>query len=200
MKSYRSYKFPFVGLPALPPDVHSQTEGIVSSDTSTVVYVSWNGATEVATWNLYKTNVRGETDNVEPVASLPRSGFETSLKMDGYATYVVLEALDKAGKVLGKSNVAKTAIRSPLAEEVLAKETKWLEKFDEIPGLSWVSKGTYFVAIAAGTFAIAMVIRRFYRMRRKGMLSKHHGGPAYELVANQNFNSFAIEDDDNVAK
>ena len=51
LKSYRSYKFPWVGLPALPPDVHSEAfvtrmEEASIDTVMTSVHISWNGATE----------------------------------------------------------------------------------------------------------------------------------------------------------
>ncbi|KAK3047787.1 hypothetical protein LTR09_010762 [Extremus antarcticus] len=54
--TYRAYKYEWVGRPQQPPDVHSATIESKKDKVNTVVHVSWNGATEVHTWNLYKTN------------------------------------------------------------------------------------------------------------------------------------------------
>ena len=43
MQSYRTYKFPWIGLPRTPPK-------IAVSDDGQELYMSWNGATEVAEW------------------------------------------------------------------------------------------------------------------------------------------------------
>lgn len=103
LKSYRSYKFPFVGRPAQPPDVYAEIEG----QAKTRVYVSWNGATEVASWNVYEANKDGEAEG-GPWASAPREGFETMITVDGSLPYVVAEALDKDGQSLGRSMVVAT--------------------------------------------------------------------------------------------
>jgi hypothetical protein len=132
----------------------------------------------------------------KPLTSLARSGFETSFRIDDYATYVLLEATDKHGKVLGRSNVTKTIISSPLSEEVLAKEAKWLQQFETRTGSSWTSKVTYFIAIVASLFALAVLAKRVFRLWRKGVFSNHQAGPAYELVPNQNLDSFAIGEDE----
>ena len=53
-------------------------------------YVSWNGATGVAAWQV----VGG--------ATVPRSSFETTLPLSK-DTKIVVRALDAAGNVLGES-------------------------------------------------------------------------------------------------
>ena len=124
--SYRSYKFPWVGKPSAPPDVHSKAIDLGKNNTSTLVHVSWNGATEVKTWNLYKTNPKGGAARL--VASTLRQGFETALTCDGYAGYVIVEGLDVDGKVLGRSGIFKTiAPRDPMHPAVI-KETAWLQE------------------------------------------------------------------------
>ncbi|KXT07710.1 hypothetical protein AC579_7860 [Pseudocercospora musae] len=61
--SYRNYKFPFVGQPkekeiAVVAVAHSS-----DGETTTEVFVSWNGATEVASWNLYDAMKRRERED-----------------------------------------------------------------------------------------------------------------------------------------
>ena len=99
--SYRSFKYPWIGRPSYPPDVHA---AIVSKDGQwyTIVHMSWNGATEVYEWNIFHTNADGWERNL--VATVPRRGFETSTWTDGHGSHVFVEALDKNGNVLGKSN------------------------------------------------------------------------------------------------
>lgn len=193
LKSYRSYKFPFIGRPALPPDVYSATLLRLGkgSTTTTIVHVSWNGATEVASWNLYKTNREGRSGTTPPTASVPRSGFETSLRYDGYAKYVVVEALDSSGQVLGTSRVVKTVITQALTNEEIADEEDWLQRVDskaEVPSSSSVARLTYgsklasLVVIFLGCLALLSFGFRYLRARRKGLFSKHPAGPSYERV------------------
>ena len=108
--TYRGYKFPWVGLPATPPDLKSFTD-LSGKVSNTTVYVSWNGATEVRTWNVYGTN--SSDDDVRLVTSAKRQGFETMLTFDGYAGSIYAEALDVGGNVLGRSGTFKTIVPAP---------------------------------------------------------------------------------------
>jgi hypothetical protein len=108
--TYRGYKFPWVGQPSAPPDIKSFTH---QSDNvrNTTVYVSWNGATEVKTWNVYGTN--SSDDDVRLITSAKRQGFETMLTFDGYAETIYVEAVDLRGNFLGRSGTFKTIAPTP---------------------------------------------------------------------------------------
>ena len=123
--SYRSYKFPWVGRPLTLPDVHSAAIDVGPNGTSTLVHVSWNGATEVASWRLYKTNADGSEP--EFIASTMRQGFETALSHDGYASFVMVEALDADAKVIGRSGIMKTIPPSDLMSPSVVEESQWLQ-------------------------------------------------------------------------
>jgi hypothetical protein len=60
------------------------------------VWMSWNGATDVASWRVHPD--RG------PVRTGPRRHFETAITLDAPASAVVVEALDASGAVLGRSD------------------------------------------------------------------------------------------------
>ena len=123
--TYRGFKYEFVGLPKQPPDVLSKTEsrGPAHEYTMTKVYASWNGATEVKNWVFYKSTKDGRTQ--VRIGSVPRSGFETSFSWEGYASYVVVEGMDKNGRSLGASKVIKTdPPKNKDAEDVQA-EQQW---------------------------------------------------------------------------
>ncbi len=129
LKCYRTYKFSFVGKPSAPPDVHSLATGSDEDNTTTtLVHVSWNGATEVKTWNLYKTDDVGNIDSPKPVAALPRMGFETTLSFKGFASYVIAEAMDRHGAVLGRSEVIQTVVLARLSTVTIARESEWLNR------------------------------------------------------------------------
>lgn len=103
LKTYRSFKFQWTGHPKSPPDVHSTVVEIGARRTlMTVVHVSWNGATEVAVWNLHKVYGNGSHDLV---ASSRRRGFETALTFHGYAGQVLVEAVALNGTIIGSSAV-----------------------------------------------------------------------------------------------
>jgi hypothetical protein len=81
--SYRAFRFPWVGRPLDRPAV------VVKGDAA---HVSWNGATQVATWRLVGS---GE--------AIPRTGFETAIPLPDRLGRVEIEALDAHGHVLGRS-------------------------------------------------------------------------------------------------
>lgn len=106
--TYRSYKFEFHGRPTEPPALKAFVYGARDSDLSTVYYVSWNGATDVASWNFY-----AQADPASPpvlVGNVPKAGFETMFVADGYMNWVSAEALDADGKLLGMSDVMQSVI------------------------------------------------------------------------------------------
>ena len=93
--SYRAFLSPWVGKPSEPP------AAVVSGDHNSV-YASWNGATEVKSWQvLAGTN----SSDLQPVGvRQPRTGFETVLSLPTNAGPLVrVQALDGNGTVLGIS-------------------------------------------------------------------------------------------------
>ncbi len=63
-------------------------------------YVSWNGATEVASWQILSGT---STSLLSPVATVARSGFETAVTVRPSGSLLVAAALDGAGNRLGVS-------------------------------------------------------------------------------------------------
>jgi hypothetical protein len=61
--------------------------------------VSWNGATEIATWRVL---AGGNADDLKPVAEVAKDGFETTTRIEA-AAVVAVEALDSRGEVLHRS-------------------------------------------------------------------------------------------------
>ena len=65
------------------------------------VYASWNGATQVASWQVLSSSSSGGP--FVPVGSpAPWSGFETTIQTPN-ANYFEVEALNSRGRVLGTS-------------------------------------------------------------------------------------------------
>jgi hypothetical protein len=62
--------------------------------------VSWNGATEVASWRFETGPAPGR---LTAAATRRREGFETRLDRPAGAAYAVAVALDRRGAPLGKS-------------------------------------------------------------------------------------------------
>ncbi len=94
MYAYRAFKADWIGIPTTSPDVAARR----NSSTMTV-YASWNGATEVAEWEVLTGT---DKDSMHQVATMRRSGFESSRSVPT-AAYVAVRARDVAGTVLGTS-------------------------------------------------------------------------------------------------
>ncbi|KAI7108389.1 hypothetical protein KC352_g36597 [Hortaea werneckii] len=84
-------------------------------DVATAFYVSWNGATEVSTWEFHGSDEM-EGEDFEKLGSTPKDGFETSLVVPGVAKYGYAVALDKDGKELGRSETMR--LLPPLDEDL----------------------------------------------------------------------------------
>ncbi|KOC16222.1 hypothetical protein AFLA70_298g001371 [Aspergillus flavus AF70] len=104
--TYRSYKFDFTGRPSAPPDVVSSVYGTDETDLTTIFHVSWNGATDVASWNFH---ARVNQDGMPVlVGNTTKLDFETMYIADGYLDWVSVEAVDEDGNVLGTSEIQRT--------------------------------------------------------------------------------------------
>jgi hypothetical protein len=95
-QSYRTYRFPWRGLPDAAPDIAAGAR----SDSAVVVYASWNGATEVAAWEVLGG---AGLDALAPLIRVRRSGFETAIAVDARPRVALVRALDAAGAELGRS-------------------------------------------------------------------------------------------------
>jgi hypothetical protein len=100
--SYRAYRLPWSGIPTTPPDlaVRSKGQGVLD------VYASWNGATEVASWQVLAWNGK-DVSHASVIATAARTGFETTIPARSTDTWFAVQALDAAGNVLGTSHAAK---------------------------------------------------------------------------------------------
>jgi hypothetical protein len=95
VQDFRSYLSPWSGQPSDAPSIAAQTgAGAVT------VEASWNGATAIASWRVL---AGPSASALAPVASAPKSGFETTISAPTTAPYVAVQALDGAGAVLGTS-------------------------------------------------------------------------------------------------
>ncbi|KAJ5628251.1 hypothetical protein N7490_010479 [Penicillium lividum] len=104
--TYRAYKSEFTGRPLTPPDVVASVYGTSSTDITTIFYVSWNGATDVAGWNFYAQAY----DRGDPVfiGHANKTDFETMYIVDGYMDWITAEAVDRDGNSMMKSRVIRS--------------------------------------------------------------------------------------------
>ena len=98
--SYRAFSHEWVGSPTESPAVVVRR----NSSGGSYIYVSWNGATEVAVWKV----LAGATPHaLHTVGSQEWTGFETSISVNASGPYFVVVGLDKHGRELGRSEVTK---------------------------------------------------------------------------------------------
>jgi hypothetical protein len=99
--TYRAYRFPWRGHPADRPTVKAMKQKFATS-----VYVSWNGATDVAHWVVWAGR---DPDDLHRVGTWVRKGFETSIVSPDESAYVAVEAIRKDGTTIRRSAVVKRA-------------------------------------------------------------------------------------------
>lgn len=108
--TYRSYKFPFLGQPTSIPALKAYAYGTSPKTMTTVIYVSWNGATEVDHWRYYGAESTGGPFRL--LGEVRKSGFETVFQAAGFSPWAFAEAVDVTGTILGKSDVQETILPS----------------------------------------------------------------------------------------
>ena len=126
--TYRSYKFEWIGRPSVPPDVHAAAV-VKSSKVGVVVHVSWNGATEVDRWRAWRSDSDGRLLERLPGCHSKWTGFETEMKSDEFARYVVVEALDLEGNPLGRSDVVAVTVARELSDMADAAHKQWKDEY-----------------------------------------------------------------------
>lgn len=95
--SYRAYRYVFHGHPSGRP-----AAAVRASGKNTRVYVSWNGATDVVSYQV----LSGKSSHKLTLArKVRRGGFETAVTVRGKGPAFRVKALDAKGKVLGTSAV-----------------------------------------------------------------------------------------------
>jgi hypothetical protein len=97
--NYRAFRLPWDARPHRPPRLVSKVVGRRAR-----LFVSWNGATDVAAWRIDAGPARNA---LEPVLTRPRTGFETTLPLPPDARVVVAVALGAKGHVLARSDVVR---------------------------------------------------------------------------------------------
>jgi hypothetical protein len=96
-QSYRAYRFTWSAAAGEPPALAAVMPRAGGLGT---VYASWNGDTRTAAWRV----LAGPSKQaLAPMASAPRTGFETAIPTPGPAAYFAVQALGPAGEVLGTS-------------------------------------------------------------------------------------------------
>jgi Arylsulfotransferase (ASST) len=95
-QSYRAFTAAWTGRPADKPAAAAR----VNPAGGSVVYASWNGATEVSTWTVLAGKTAG---TLAKVGSQQRGGFETMITVNSAGPYFAVTAQDARGGRLGQS-------------------------------------------------------------------------------------------------
>ena len=95
-KTYRAFRFPWSGHPTDKPAAVAER----TFDNEVRVYASWNGATEVESWEVLTGPRPGR---LKSLGQVPMDGFETAMVVRSSDAYVAVSAKDRSGKVLGTS-------------------------------------------------------------------------------------------------
>jgi hypothetical protein len=114
--TYRAYRFAWEGEPGTKPTASAQLQ-----NGATVVDAIWNGATEVATWDVLDRSHGGSNHDALPagspnkasvnggndvVASAPWNGLDTTITVNQSLTAVIVVARDSKGQEIGRSPLA----------------------------------------------------------------------------------------------
>jgi hypothetical protein len=100
VQDFRTYLAPWSATAPGRPAVVAKAAGSGAMS----VAVSWNGATQVASW---KVLAGASATALAPALTAPKSGFETTIKASTAGPYFAVQALDASGNVLGTSATVK---------------------------------------------------------------------------------------------
>jgi hypothetical protein len=98
---YRAFRLPWSGHPAEAPALAVTGEGAERA-----AYASWNGATDVRSWQLL---AGASADKLQARARVRARGFETALRAPSAGPHFAVLALDAAGAPLGRSGTVTVA-------------------------------------------------------------------------------------------
>lgn len=100
VQDFRTYLSPWSATPTTRPSLVAKAAGAGAMS----VAVSWNGATNVASWRVL---AGASATTLAPAASVPKQGFQTTVAVPSAGPYVAVQALDGAGNVLATSPTVK---------------------------------------------------------------------------------------------
>jgi hypothetical protein len=97
--NYRAFRMPWIGRPRQAPRLVRRT-----ASGRRGLHVSWNGATEVASWRL---ETRSAANGFAPVRTKAKKRFETSFALPPSGDLAAAVALGADGRILARSNVVR---------------------------------------------------------------------------------------------
>jgi Arylsulfotransferase (ASST) len=100
-QSYRTFRQPWTGEPREPPALAATRDPLSGRR---MLYVSWNGATEVTHWQVSAGRVPSQLSVLKVIE---RAGFETATPLGRRHRYAAATALDRSGRALATSATIK---------------------------------------------------------------------------------------------
>src|SRR5215210_3006886 len=100
-RTYRAFRFGWSAKPCDRPSAVAER----TSEEEVRLYASWNGATEVESWEVL---VGRRAHRLRSLGSIPKEGFETAMVVRTSEAYVAVRAKDRSGGVLGTSEPVET--------------------------------------------------------------------------------------------
>jgi hypothetical protein len=146
VSSYRTYKNVWTGTPTTSPKLVAATNG--------TVYISWNGATDVTSYQILAGS---SASSVSAVATVPKSGFETAYNLSGTYVFVQVVALNgTAALPNGSSAVVAVgaAAASGTASGTSASATSTVAPYQGAAGKNAVSAGVLGAVVAIAAFLL----------------------------------------------
>jgi hypothetical protein len=106
-QTYRAFRAPWTGIPDYPPAVASRQ----GAGNAVTVYASWNGDTQVASWQILAGS---SPSSLLPVGQpQAKTGFEAKITVHTAGPLVAAQARDGSGKVLATSPAVPTSYTPP---------------------------------------------------------------------------------------
>jgi hypothetical protein len=102
VQNFNSFLAPWSGQPSSPPSLVAKA----AAGGRVTVAVSWNGATNVASWRVLAGS---SPSSLATVATASRAGFQTTILAQTAGPYVAVQALDGSGAAIGLSPTVKVS-------------------------------------------------------------------------------------------
>lgn len=171
-KSYRTFKFDWVGKPKTLPDVASRpSEG--------ALYVSWNGATEVKQWKILSTDDKS-ADDYKSHEAVDRTGFETKISLGwDVGEFVRVVALDSKGEILASSEPISRHQDTPFS--LREAPERWTPWFEPVTVISLSSTGIMVLLVLAVRF-YPTIRRSIFRLSSRSRSPAHKYEPVSTTI------------------
>lgn len=168
--TYRAYKFNFTGTPTEPPALKTLAYAGLSGESISTFHVSWNGATEVASWKFHGSP-RNESGSFVELGSVRKTGFETTF-VSQFVRWGYAEAIAANGTVLGKSETQESNIRGMRVDNNSLGRESLLTTSREFWQPTWSSYVVLLMVVGLASFTSTGLIH-WYRSSSAGSAHRY---------------------------